>query len=137
MVWKSNMAALKQEVVITLVVYQIEVRFQVLVPCFQGWPMQWNIDRHRMKWMKFFSPFCRQFIYRKSHQGIPTNSQWLRSGSQKIGLGGEFYPPDHMRVRGRPYMTSTAGGGGQPHVDACGRGGGGLSRYMTSTWYVF
>ena len=22
-------------------------------------------------------------------------------------------------------MTSTAGGGGQPHVDACGRGGGG------------
>ena len=26
------------------------------------------------------------------------------------------------------------GGGGQSHVDACGRGGGGLSRYMTSTW---
>lgn len=45
---KYNMAAVKPEVVITLVQKQIEMWFQVLVLCFQGSPSQCNIDRHVM-----------------------------------------------------------------------------------------
>ena len=45
---KYNMAAVKPEVVITLVQKQIEMWFQVLVLCFQGSPSQSNIDRHVM-----------------------------------------------------------------------------------------
>ena len=41
-----NMTAPKPEVVITLVVLQIELemRFQMLIPCFQEATTQWHID---------------------------------------------------------------------------------------------
>jgi hypothetical protein len=45
---KSNMAADRPEVVITTVVYLIEVRSQTLVPCIQGSSTQVNVDRHRI-----------------------------------------------------------------------------------------
>jgi hypothetical protein len=53
---KSNMAADKPEVVITTVVYLIEVRSQRLMPCIQGSSTKLIVDRHRIQAASWWNP---------------------------------------------------------------------------------
>jgi hypothetical protein len=65
---KFNMAADKPEVVITTVVYLIEVRSQTLIPCIQGLSTQVNVDRYR----------------------IPTTSRWNLRWPPETGSSNNF-----------------------------------------------
>src|SRR5258706_234493 len=40
--WKSKMAAVKPEVLVSRLVHEIETKFQRLYPCFRGWQNQWH-----------------------------------------------------------------------------------------------
>jgi hypothetical protein len=53
---ESKIAAQKPEVVITLLVIQIEMRSQMLLPSFQGSPTQLNVDRHRIPAASWCNP---------------------------------------------------------------------------------
>ena len=43
-------------------------------------------------------PFCSPIIFRKSHQSVPLNSERVRNGSEKIGLGVILPPPPAMEM---------------------------------------
>ena len=49
------MAAAKPDVVITFVVLEIEMRFKMLIPCFQEAPTQWHIDRQLVPTASIFA----------------------------------------------------------------------------------
>jgi hypothetical protein len=61
-----------------------------------------------MDWSEIFTSFCITNIVRKSHEGIPVNSSWLRNSIRKFGLRG-ISPIGTMRVNRKKKTNPNRG----------------------------